>query len=68
MTARTYRIDDEGDGYGLVLLEDGRQVGGALFPIDVLGEDAAFHLANSLGESFIATARPRSVGLSQPKS
>lgn len=68
MTARTYRIDDEGDGYGLVLLEDGVQVGGALLPIDVLGEDAAFDLAKSLGDSFIATARSRSVGLSQPKS
>lgn len=29
MNARTYRIDDEGGGYGLVLLEDGVQVGGA---------------------------------------
>jgi len=64
MNARTYRIDDEGDGYGLVLLEDGVQVGGALLPIDVLGEDAAFDLAKSLGQSFVASARPRSAGLS----
>lgn len=61
---RTYRIDDEGDGYGLVLLEDGQQVGGGLFPIEVLGEDAAFELAKSMGDSFVASVRPRSAGLS----
>ena len=64
MNPRTYRIDDEGDGYGLVLLEYGQQVGGGLFPIDALGEDVAFDLAKMLGDSFVASARPRSAGLS----
>lgn len=64
MTARAYRIDDEGDGYGLVLIEDGRQVGGGLFPIDPLGEDVAYELAQSVGQSFVASARPRSAGFS----
>lgn len=50
---RAFQVQDEGDGYGLVLLEDGQQVGGALLPIDALGDDGAFDLANSLGLAFI---------------
>jgi hypothetical protein len=53
-TTKTYQINDEGDEYELVLLQDGVQVGGGVFPF-FMGEDAAFELAKSLGESFINT-------------
>lgn len=50
---RSYQITDEGDEYQLSLFQDGLQVGGGLFPL-AIGEDAAFDLAKSLGESFVS--------------
>lgn len=61
---RWYSVEDDGDGCQLLLVEDGYQVGGALVRFDLLGEDAAFDLANTLGQTFVASARPRSAGLS----
>ena len=61
---RSYSVDDDGDAVQLHLVEAGHQVGGGLFPIDALGEDVAFDLAKMLGDSFVASARPRSAGLS----
>jgi len=49
---RIYNILDDGDAFQLSLFLDGSQVGGAFFPVDVLGVDAAFDLAKSLGLSF----------------
>lgn len=59
-----YMVDDDGDAVQLLLVESGCQVGGAVFPFGVGGEDAAFDLANMIGSAFVASARPRSVGLS----
>ena len=57
MTATTatkeYLINDEGDAFELVLIEDGQQVGGGVFPF-VLGVDEAFDLARGMGEAFSA--------------
>lgn len=49
---RTYLINDQGDEYELALFQDGVQVGGGVFPISI-GDDVAFELAKSLGDSFI---------------
>lgn len=61
---RAYVVDDDGDAVQLLLVEAGRQVGGAVFPFGVGGEDLAFDLANMIGAAFVASARPRSAGLS----
>ena len=47
-----------------IMVEDGQQVGGAVVPFDLLGASEAFELANSLGQTFVASVRPRSAGLS----
>lgn len=61
---RTYEVQDEGDYYELHLIEDGQKVGGALIDLEPLGEDQAFSLVRTLGECFVVSALPRSVGLS----
>jgi hypothetical protein len=61
---RSYSVDDDGDAVQLHLVDAGQQVGGAFFPFDQGGEDSAFDLANMMGASFVASARPRSAGLS----
>ena len=63
-TSLTFSIDDQGDGFDLALFDGGRQVGGAFFPFDQGGEDSAFDLATMMGAAFVASARPRSAGLS----
>ena len=61
---RWYSVEDDGEAVQVVMVEDGHQVGGALVPFDLLGQSEAFDLANSLGQTFVASVRPRSAGLS----
>jgi hypothetical protein len=61
---RSFSVDDDGDAVQLHLVEAGHQVGGAFFPFGQGGEDSAFDLANMMGAAFVASARPRSAGLS----
>lgn len=49
---REYRIDDEGDEVLIALMEDGLQVGGAMFPDD--GTGSSFDLARQVGEDWIS--------------
>jgi|WetSurMetagenome_2_1015567.scaffolds.fasta_scaffold321272_2 hypothetical protein len=53
MSQRTYRIEDEGDEFHVVLIENGQQIGGALFPDNGTGD--AFALANELGLAWEAS-------------
>ena len=65
---RSYLVEDDGDSAQLHLVEAGQQIGGAFFPFAHNGEDSAYELANLFGIAFVASARPRSAGLSQSKS
>lgn len=55
MAMRVYQVADEGDAFELALFEDGQQVGGAIIPAS-FGDDAAFELAQFLGECFAQQA------------
>lgn len=44
-------IDDEGDGFQVRLLQNGVQVGGALFPDD--GTGTAFDLAKTVADDWV---------------
>lgn len=50
LTGREYSIDDDEDGAHLALIENGVQVGGALFPVEFCGD--ALSLAREVGEAF----------------
>lgn len=60
---RSYSIEDEAEGFQLLLFIGDEQIGGGYFP-DLDGTGAVFHIAFALGESFVASVRPRSAGLS----
>jgi len=47
-----FEIQDDGDALQLALVLDGRQVGGAYFPVELLGEDFAYQAAATLGQAF----------------
>lgn len=47
-----FNISDDGDAIQLALVLDGAQVGGAYFPVDLLGEDFAYRAASELGQAF----------------
>lgn len=51
-TARTYKIEDDGDQFDIGFFIGGQQVAGACVPVD-LGIDLAFDLAKSFGENFV---------------
>lgn len=59
----SYDITDCGDELQVAFFIDHVQVAGAVIPLEI-GDDQAMILAQVFGESFIASARPRSVGLS----
>lgn len=52
---REFVVTDEGDEFQLELLQDGIQVGGAVFPDD--GTGAAFDMARGVGASWAASGR-----------
>lgn len=52
---RRYSIEDEAEGFQLLLFVDGDQIGAAFF-LDSDGTGAVFHIAYSLGESFVRSA------------
>lgn len=54
-------VEDEGEAYGVFLVQHGEQVGYALFPYVAGFEETAFHLANQLRDSWVSA---RSAGLS----
>lgn len=49
---REYIIEDNGDEVQLFLMEDGEQMGGALFPDE--GDGEAWDLAYEVGQDWIA--------------
>lgn len=51
---RSYRIDDEGDSYEVIMFEGDDQVGAAVVEIDLYGDDDAHDLARALGAAFVA--------------
>lgn len=51
---RYFNIIDEGDVFELSMYQGGIQIGGCVFPVDVLGVDAAFDLATAVGQFFSA--------------
>jgi len=53
-------VEDEGEGYGVFLVQHGEQVGYSLFPYRQGCEDEAFVLANQLRD-FWLSARSASV-------
>lgn len=55
MAMRTYEITDDGDDFQLALYDGELQVGGAILP-QFLGVDAAFEIAQELGEAFAQKA------------
>ena len=56
---RFFSISDEGDAFDLSLYQDGAQVAGGIFPVDVLGVDGAFALAEMVGKFFVQeTTKP----------
>ena len=61
-----YDITDCGDELQVGLYLDDFQVGNLLIVQDI-GEDQAMLLAQNLGDCFVASMRPRSVGLSPSK-
>jgi len=52
---RRYSIEDEADGFQLMLCVGDEQIGAAFF-LDADGTGAVFHIAYSLGESFVRSA------------
>jgi len=54
-SVRRYSIEDEAEGFQLLLFVDGDQIGAAFF-LDADGTGAVFHIAYSLGESFVRSA------------
>lgn len=49
---RLFSISDEGDALTLSFCLDGVQVAGAFIPLEGLGVDDAYTLAQTLGQSF----------------
>lgn len=56
--SRKYEIDDMGDSVDFALFEDGVQVGGGMFPLEFLTDDAAFAAAMILGNAFVESGKP----------
>lgn len=55
MAMRAYQLEDEGDSFEVAMFEDGVQVAGVIVPAK-FGEDAAFELAQFLGQCFAQQA------------
>lgn len=51
MAMRTYKVNDDGDGFELALFDGDLQVAGAIVPFE-LNEDEALQIALALGESW----------------
>lgn len=47
-------VEDEGEAYGVFLVQHGEQVGYSLFPYQPGREDEAFELANQLRDSWVS--------------
>lgn len=52
MTTFETRIEDEGDALQVCLIKDGRQVGGCLVDLELLGVDEGYRLATLLAQVF----------------
>lgn len=66
---RTYQVTDDGDAFDLALFEGDDQVAGAIIPLG-MGLDAAFELAQILGETFATGERrgpPSHLSPTRPK-
>lgn len=53
MSERQVFIEDDGDALQVALVQDGNQIGGMLIDIEPLGVDAAFALAQLLGQAYM---------------
>lgn len=47
-------IQDDGDSLQIALVQDGKQIGGAVVELDLLGVDAAYQVAMLLGHTFMS--------------